>query len=278
MTQPLTIAHSPDADDIFMAYGLACGAVTIPGVTFSFIMDDIEVLNRCAIEMRYPVTAISFAAYPHILKNYKLMTVGASMGEGDYGPVVVAKNGFDAEKLTTATVAIPGKFTSAALMLQLAYPKIKTEVMPFSEILPAVAGGRVDAGLLIHESQLQFKDDDCQIVFNLPKWWQKNFNLPIPLGTNAISRDLSPELQTQLATAYKDSIRYAWAHRAEALRYTQTTRKGNLPIELLDRYVGMYVNQRTIDIGTEEQRAVQTLYDAAFEAGILTSKITPEWI
>lgn len=278
MTQVLTFAHSPDADDIFMAYGLATGAVTVPDVTFSFILDDIEVLNQRALESQYPVTAISFGAYSHILKNYKLMTVGASMGEADYGPVVVAKTGTTENSLHTATVAIPGRFTSSAMILQLAYPQIKTVVMPFSEILPAVISGKVDAGLLIHESQLQFKDGNCQVIFDLPKWWRNKFNLPIPLGTNAIRRDLDARLQAQLSEAYKDSIRHAWANRAEALRYTQTTRKGNLPIPLLDRYVDMYVNQRTIQIGTEEAQAVQTLYDAAFDAGIITAKLTPEWV
>lgn len=274
----IEIAHSPDADDIFMAYGLACMAVTVSGVEFSFVLEDIEILNQCALEGRYPVTAISFAAYPHIQSQYKLMTIGASMGEADYGPIVIAKSGIDANTLQTATVAIPGRFTSSAMILQLAYPKIKTVVMPFSEILPAVTGGQIDAGLLIHESQLQFAAEGCQVIFDLPQWWQKKFNLPIPLGTNALRRDLDPVLQQQLAAGYKNSIRYALANRAEALQYTQATRKGKLPMKLLDRYVGMYVNDRTIEIGVEGQRAVQALYDAAFDAGIITKKITPEWI
>lgn len=274
----IQIAHSPDADDIFMAYGLATGAVTVPDVTFSFIHDDIEVLNQRALESQYPVTAISFGAYPHLQKNYKLMTVGASMGEADYGPVVVAKTGANANTLHTATVAVPGRFTSSAMILQLAYPGIKTTIMPFSEILPAVISGKVDAGLLIHESQLQFKDEKCHVVFDLPKWWKERFNLPIPLGTNAIRRDLDTRLQVQLSDAYKDSIRFAWANRAEALRYTQTTRKGNLPIDLLDRYVGMYVNDRTVTIDADGRQAVQALYDAAFDAKIVPQKITPEWI
>lgn len=274
----LEIAHSPDADDIFMAYGLACGAVTVPGVAFKFVMDDIEVLNHHALTGRYPVTAISFAAYPHIHNRYKLMTVGASMGEANYGPVVVAKSALPAADLQHATIAIPGNYTSAALILKLAFPQIKTVVMPFSDILPAVISGRSDAGLLIHESQLQFAAEDCHVVFNLPAWWQQRYQLPIPLGTNAIRKDLDPQLQLQLAQALKDSIRYAWANRAEALRHTQHVRDGNLAIDLLDQYVDMYVNQRTVTIGSDERRAVQTLYDAAYDAQILTSKMTPEWV
>lgn len=274
----IQIAHSPDADDIFMAYGLVCCAVTVPDVLFSFVLEDIEVLNQRALEARYPVTAISFAAYPHLQNNYKLMTVGASMGEADYGPVVVAQSGFDSKKLTHATVAIPGRFTSAALILQLVFPQIKTVVMPFSEILPAVVNGRVDAGLLIHESQLQFAAEGCQMVFDLPTWWKEKFNLPIPLGTNAIRRDLDATLQQQLVVAYQNAIRHALTHRTEALCYTQATRKGNLPLDLLDRYVGMYVNDRTVQIDADGKQAVQALYDAAFDAGLFTSRITPEWI
>ncbi|PIR21516.1 MAG: ABC transporter substrate-binding protein [Deltaproteobacteria bacterium CG11_big_fil_rev_8_21_14_0_20_47_16] len=276
--QTITIAHSPDADDIFMAYGLACGAVTIPGVQFEFVMDDIETLNKCALEDRYPMTAISFHAYPYIHKQYRLMTVGASMGEADYGPIVVAKTELDESQLSNATIAIPGRYTSAALILKLAFPKAKTVIMPFNDILPAVIDGRVDAGLLIHESQMQFQDAGCQLILNLPQWWQKKFKLPIPLGTNALSKHLDSTLQEQLVKAQRDSILYAMANRDAALRYTQETRDGNLPISFLDQYIARYVNQRTVAINDEERRAVQALYDAGFECGALTEKITPEWI
>lgn len=278
MTQTITIAHSPDADDIFMAYGLACGAVTIPGIKFEFVMDDIEALNRHALEGRFPMTAISFHAYPYIHNRYRLMTVGASMGEVDYGPVVVAKSSFDAQLLSEATIAIPGRYTSAALLLRLALPKAKTIIIPFNDILPAVMAGRVDAGLLIHESQMQYADVGCKLVLNLPQWWHTQFQLPIPLGTNALRKDLDPTLQAQLVTAQRSSILFALANRNEALHYTQKTRDGALPISFLDQYVARYVNQRTIDIGGEERRAVQTLYDEGYNCGALTEKTTPEWI
>lgn len=278
MTQTLTIAHSPDADDIFMAYGLANGAVAIPGVQFEFVKDDIEVLNLRALEGVYPVTAISFGAYPYIKDRYALATAGASMGEADYGPIVVAKSTFAAEQLAGATIAVPGQYTSATLLLRLAYPTAKTVIMPFREILAAVTSGRVDAGLLIHESQLQFAAAGCHVVLDLPAWWRQKYHLPIPLGTNAIRRDLDRTLQTQLATALRDSIHYALAHREAALTYTQGVRDEHFPISFLDRYVEMYVNQRTLKIGDEEQRAVQTLFDAAFEAGLLTERLTPEWV
>lgn len=278
MAQTLKIAHSPDADDIFMAYGLACGAVSVPGVRFEFVKADIEVLNQRTLDGAYPVTAISFGAYPYIKDRYILATAGASMGEADYGPIVVAKSTFSAEHLANATIAVPGKYTSATLLLKLAHPTAKTVVIPFREILAAVTSGRVDAGLLIHESQLQFAAKGCHVVLDLPKWWRTTYALPIPLGTNAIRRDLDPALQSLLATALRDSIRYALDHREAALKYTQDVRDEHFPISFLDRYVEMYVNQRTLAIGDEEQRAVQTLYDAAFEAGLLTERLTPEWI
>lgn len=278
MTQQITIAHSPDSDDIFMAYGMANGAITIPGQQFQFVRDDIEVLNQLALQARYPVTAISFHVYPYIADRYRLTTSGASMGERDYGPVVVSKTTRSMNELAHATIAIPGRYTTAALILKLALPAVKTVVMPFRDILPAVVNGSVDAGLLIHESQLQFSEAGCQIVLNLPAWWSDQFHLPVPLGTNAIRRDLDPVLQTELARAMRDSIAYALEHRDAALRYTQAEQGDNHPISFLDQYVKRYVNQRTLTIGDEERRAVQTLYDAAFDAGIITSKITPEWI
>lgn len=278
MTHSLTIAHSPDSDDIFMAYGLACGAVTVPDVSFSFVRDDIEVLNQQALSGIYPITAISFGAYPYIQDRYKLTTVGASMGESDYGPVVIGRNAPDARPLEQAVIAIPGQYTSAALLLKLALPTAKTVIMPFREILPAVLAGRVDAGLLIHESQMQFEGAGCQILLDLPRWWTERFHLPVPLGTNAIRRDLDPALQETLVAALRDSIRYALAHRSEALLYTQAQQGDQLPISFLDQYVQRYVNQRTLSIGTEERAAVQALYDAAYEVGALAAPIRAEWV
>lgn len=278
MTQTITIAHSPDADDIFMAYGMACGAITIPGIKFEFVMDDIEELNKQALEGRYAMTAISFHAYPYIKDQYHLMTVGASMGEADYGPIVVTKSTFDESKLSDATIAVPGRYTSAALILKLAVPHAKTLIMPFREIMDAVASSRVDAGLLIHESQMQYLDLGCKMVLDLPKWWHSKFKLPIPLGTNALRKDLDDSLKKQLVDAQRSSIRYALENRSAALEYTQKTRDGALPISFLDQYVSRYVNQRTLHIGNDEQHAVQALYDAGFDCGALDSKTTPEWI
>lgn len=278
MTHSLTIAHSPDADDIFMAYGLVCGAVTVPDVTFSFVRDDIEVLNQRALTGAYPVTAISFGAYPYIKDRYKLMTVGASMGESEYGPVVVARTNVSAQQLGQETIAIPGHHTSAALVLKLALPSAKTVILPFRDILPAVVAGRVDAGLLIHESQMQFETAGCHILLDLPRWWTERFHLPVPLGTNAIRRDLDPALQETLVAALRDSIRYALDHRNDALHHTQSQQGDGLPISFLDQYVKRYVNQRTLAIGNEERAAVQTLFDAAFEAGAIPAPLTPEWI
>lgn len=276
MTQVLTFAHSPDSDDIFMAYGLACGAVTVPGVTFAFVREEIEILNQRAREGRYPMTAISFAAYPHIKDRYRLMTVGASMGEGDYGPVVVARRKIDTEK--PLTVAVPGRHTTAALLLQLALPRAQMVFLPFREVLPAVVSGNIDAGLLIHESQLQFAGRGCRIVVDMPAWWRERTGLPIPLGTNAIRRDLSETLQSQLVAGLRASIQYALDHREAALRYTQIEQGDSLPISGLDRYVGMYVNQRTLEIGSTERQAVQTLFDAALDAGLFTERLTAEWV
>jgi 1,4-dihydroxy-6-naphthoate synthase len=278
MTHSLTIAHSPDSDDIFMAYGLACGAITVPDISFSFVRDDIEILNQQALSGTYPITAISFGAYPYIQDRYTLTTVGASMGESTYGPVVIGRKTCGARPLEHAVIAIPGRYTSAALLLTLALPNAKTITMPFREILPAVIAGRVDAGLLIHESQMQFEDAGCQIVLDLPRWWTERFHLPVPLGTNAIRRDLDPALQETLVTALRDSIRYALEHRTEALQHTQIQQGDQLPISFLDQYVQRYVNQRTLSIGIEERTAVQTLYDAAYEVGALTAPIRAEWV
>lgn len=274
--QFLTFAHSPDSDDIFMAYGLACKAVTVPDVAFNFVREEIEILNQRAREGRYPMTAVSFAAYPYIQDRYRLMTVGASMGDGDYGPVVVARREIDTDK--PFTVAVPGRRTTAALLLRLACPKAQAVVMPFREVLPAVVQGRVDAGLLIHESQLQFAGQGCRVVVDLPAWWKERSGLPIPLGTNAIRRDLSEALQARLVAGLRASIQYALNHREAALRYTQIEQGDSLPISELDRYVGMYVNQRSLEISSTERQAVQTLFDAALDAGLFTERLTAEWI
>ena len=274
----ITVAHSPDSDDAFMHYALARHKIDTGELEFQHVLQDIETLNQRAAEGTYEVTAISIHAYAYLADKYALLPHGASMGE-DYGPMIVAREAFSREAIKHQTVAVPGLMTSAYLALKLFAPEIATVVMPFDEILPAVERGEVAAGLLIHEGQLTFGDAGLHNVVDLGVWWsEQTGGLPLPLGGNAIRRDLGTELIGRVSHLLRESIRYALSHREEALAYALEFARGmeERP-HLTDRFVGMYVNQRTLDYGDDGRRSVQLFLDRGFEAGVIPTRVAVEF-
>jgi len=275
-TREITVAHSPDSDDAFMFYGLATNKVRVPGLRFTHTLRDIETLNQKAKEGVYDVTAISFHAFPYIQDKYALLPSGGSVGEG-YGPMIVATRAFSQSEVKRKRIAIPGKLTTAYLALQLFSPGIDTEVVPFDQIIPEVLEGKHEAGLIIHEGQLSYSKAGLHRIVDLGKWWQKMTGLPLPLGGNAIRRELGPELMQQVGTALRDSIQYALDHREEALAYAMQFAR-DLDPQLADKFVGMYVNERTIDYGPDGREAVRRLLDMGHKAGIIPHPAKVEFV
>ena len=263
----ITIAHSPDSDDAFMFYGLATNKVRVPGLRFTHTLCDIETLNRKAMEGVYDVTAISFHAYPYIQDHYALLPTGGSVGDG-YGPMIVAPRAYSVADIKHKRIAVPGTLTTAYLVLKLFAPGIETDVVPFDQIIPQVLDGRQEAGLIIHEGQLTYDKSGLHRIVDLGKWWQKVTGLPLPLGGNAIRRSLGPELMSSVGSALRESIQYALDHREEALAYAMQFAR-DLDTQLADRFVGMYVNERTLDYGPDGREAVRRLLDMGHAAGII---------
>jgi 1,4-dihydroxy-6-naphthoate synthase len=280
LSQPreITIAHSPDSDDAFMFYGLATNKVRVPGLRFTHTLCDIETLNRKAIEGNglYDVTAISFHAYPYIQDRYALLASGGSVGEG-YGPTIVSKHPYSRSEIKQKRVAVPGALTTAYLVLRLFAPDIETEVVPFDQIIPQVVEGRHDAGLIIHEGQLSYSKSGLQRVIDLGRWWYEETHLPLPLGGNAIRRSLGPELMSSVSTALRESIQYALDHREEALAYSMQFAR-DLDPQLADKFVGMYVNERTLDYGQDGREAVRRLLEMGHKAGIIPHEAKVEFV
>jgi 1,4-dihydroxy-6-naphthoate synthase len=272
----ITVAHSPDSDDAFMFYGLATNKVRVPGLRFTHTLCDIETLNQKAQEGVYDVTAVSFHAYPYIQDNYALMSCGGSVGEG-YGPMIVSPRPFNQTEIKKQKVAVPGKLTSAYLALQLFAPGIEVEVVPFDQIIPQVLEGKYEAGLIIHEGQLTYSKAGLQRVVDLGKWWQRVTGLPLPLGGNAIRRALGAETIASVTQALRDSIQYAIDHRDEALSYAMQFAR-DLDTQLADKFVGMYVNERTLDYGEDGREAVRRLLDMGHKAGIIPQTPRVEWV
>ncbi|HEV2699532.1 MAG TPA: MqnA/MqnD/SBP family protein [Terriglobales bacterium] len=266
----ISIAHSPDSDDAFMFYGLATSKVQVPGLRFSHTLCDIQSLNQKAMqgEGEYDVSAISFHAYPYIQSNYALMTCGGSVGEA-YGPMIVSPRACSLEEVASKKIAVPGKLTTAYLALKLFAPEIETEVVPFDEIIPAVLRGDYEAGLIIHEGQLTYDRSGLHRILDLGKWWHQATGLPLPLGGNAIRRSLGRELIASVSAALHDSIQYALEHREEALAYAMQFAR-DLDPNLADRFVGMYVNERTLDYGQDGKEAIRRLLDMGYKAGIIS--------
>jgi 1,4-dihydroxy-6-naphthoate synthase len=271
----ITVAHSPDSDDAFMFYGFASGGVETHGIQVEHLLADIETLNRAAFDGRYEVTAVSFHAYAHLTDKYLLLSHGASMGD-KYGPVVVARAD-GPRTLDKVVVAVPGLLTTAYLALKLYAPNVEVKVMPFDQIQQAVHDGKVAAGLLIHEGQLTYEDEGLRKIVDLGEWWgEKTSGLPLPLGGNVIRRDLGMENVAKISRMLHDSIAYALSHRDEALDYAMKYGRG-LDRKKADRFVGMYVNDLTLDYGDRGRKAVQLLMDEAYDKRLIPSKVTVEW-
>ncbi len=222
------------------------------------------------------MTAISLHAYPYCADRYLLLTAGASVGEG-YGPLVVSQEPLTLDQLRKVRVAVPGRLTSAALLLQLAVGQVETEILPFDQIMPAVQEGKVPAGLLIHEGQITYAKAGLKKVLDLGEWWKEKTQLPVPLGVNVVRRDLGPDLVRQLAVAFKASLDYAFAHRAEALAYAQQYGRG-LNASLTDRFVGMYVNRWSVDCRPDGAIAMQRLLDWAADEKLIPRRVKLEFV
>ena len=271
----ITVAHSPDSDDAFMHYGLASGKVPTDGIEFGHLLADIETLNRAAFEGRYEVSAVSFHAYAHLTDRYLLLPHGSSMGD-DYGPIVVARTD-GPSSLKGITVAVPGTLTTAFLTLRMYDPAVESVVMPFDRIQDAVRGGEVAAGLLIHEGQLTYQDEGLKKIVDLGEWWAESTGgLPLPLGGNVIRRDLGAPVIATVSRLLRDSIAYALEHRQEALDYALQFGRG-LDRAKADRFVGMYVNELTLEYGERGHTAVQRLFDEAWKKRLIPKPITAEF-
>jgi 5,8-dihydroxy-2-naphthoate synthase len=273
----ITVGHSPDPDDAFMFYALAHDKIDTGNLRFRHELQDIETLNRRALRGELEVTAISLHAYAYLLDKYALLPSGCSMGDR-YGPMVVARQAISPEALKNVRIAVPGTMTTAFLTLRLLLPGgFEHVVMPFDQILNAVAEGNVDAGLIIHEGQLTFQNQGLRLVVDLGVWWQERTGLPLPLGGNVVRRDLGPETIRQISRLLKESIRYSLAHRDAALeyalRYARDMDKG-----LADRFVGMYVNDWTLDYGPRGREAVRRLLDEGHRAGVIPSAVNVEFV
>jgi 1,4-dihydroxy-6-naphthoate synthase len=273
----ISIAHSPDSDDAFMFYGLATNKVRVPGFKFTHTLTDIETLNHRAInEAFYDVTAISFHAYPYLQDNYTLMSCGGSVGEG-YGPMIVSSRKLTVPQIKKTRIAVPGTLTTAYLTLKIFAPEIETAVVPFDKIIPAVAAGEFEAGLIIHEGQLTYANDGLTKLLDLGQWWREQTGLPLPLGGNAIRRSLGAETLSSTTNALRDSIQHALDHREEALAYAMQFAR-DLDPTLANRFVGMYVNDRTLNYGPDGREAIQKLLDIGFDRGIIPHRANVDFV
>ena len=267
--QTLLLGHSPDPDDAFMFYGLAEGHVDPGRWAFEHVLQDIQTLNERALRGELHITAISIHAYPYVADKYALTNCGSSMGDG-YGPMVVAREPMDIESLRGKRIAIPGEMTTAFLTLNLLLGKgaFEHEVVMFDEILNHVAAGKADAGLIIHEGQLTYQNHDLQCVVDLGVWWQNETGLPLPLGGNTIRRDLGGANMREIAAILERSIRYSLDHRTEAVEHALQWAR-DMQVDLADRFVGMYVNDWTLDYGDTGRKAVRELLRRGYDAGLL---------
>jgi 1,4-dihydroxy-6-naphthoate synthase len=269
-------AHSPDSDDAFMFYGLATKKVRSPKVVFRHVLEDIESLNRNAVEGRYELTAISYHAYPYVADKYVVMASGSSIGDG-YGPMVVAQRPMEVEDLKGKTIAVPGMMTSAFLTLKLMEPDFAPVVVPFDKILDAVKEKSAEAGLIIHEAQLTYDRGGFHRIVDLGRWWKNKYDLPLPLGCNVLLRDLEPEIQKECCRMMRESIQYALDNHDEALAYAMQFAR-DMDHRLAEKFVGMYVNHYTVDCGDVVPAAAQKLLDLGYEAGIVPHRVAMEFI
>lgn len=267
-TRTLTLGHSPDSDDAFMFYGLASGNVATGGLGYEHILKDIQTLNEWAKEGRLDTTAISVHAYAYVADKYAILNHGASMGERDYGPLVVAKRAARPEDLRGKQVAVPGLMTSAYLALRLCVDDFEPVVMPFDTIMEAVAAGEHEFGLLIHEGQLTHGSLGLRPVVNLGSWWWERHGLPLPLGVNTIRRALPDDVKRDASRQLRESIEFGLAHREDALRWALRYARG-MEASTADTFVGMYVNRRTVDLGDDGRKSIRLFLELGADAGIV---------
>lgn len=277
-TEPrtITVAHSPDSDDAFMFYGLATNKLETDGLKFEHTLKDIQTLNENAKEGVFDVTAISFHAYAYVSDKYALLPHGASIGD-KYGPIVVSKEPRSADDIGKMKIAIPGELTSSFLALRIFNNEFEYVVVPFDEIIDAVQKGTVDAGLLIHEGQLFYKQMGLDKVLDLGEWWHERTGLPLPMGGNVIRRDLGPDLMKQVSKHLHRSIQYSMDNREDALAYAMQFARDMAP-ELADRFVAMWVNDLTLDYGERGREGVRRLMKEGYEAGIIPHEVDIEFV
>lgn len=271
----IRIAHSPDTDDIFMFYALKTGKIAHPDFDFEIVAEDIEALNRMAADEIYDITAVSMHAYARLSDKYALLASGASMAEKDYGPVVIAKDG-DFGNLKDKVIGVPGELTTAFLLLKMALPDFNYVVLKPVAILEALLRGEIDAGLIIHEGQIQYRELGLKIIHRVMDTWHRLAGeLPLPLGGSAVKKSLGPDLMRELSTLQKSSIEYGLAHREDAIAYCHKVNPV-LTREDMDRYLNWYVNRRTLDIGDEGSAALEILYREAHVRKLLPADIKIE--
>ncbi|MCS1410470.1 MAG: 1,4-dihydroxy-6-naphtoate synthase [Verrucomicrobia subdivision 3 bacterium] len=277
----LTLSHSPDPDDAFMFYALTKDLIPTHGYTFKHILQDIQTLNERATRSELDITAISVHAYAYVSENYALLPSGASMGDG-YGPILVAKQQYNREEITTKTIAVPGTMTSAFLALQLWLKKPATEfqfkVIPFDQIFQTVKNDEADVGLIIHEGQLTYQNEGLTLCEDLGVWWgQENDGLPLPLGANVIHKRFPAEERKMISDLLTQSIQYSLDHRPEAVEYALQFAR-DMGTELADRFVGMYVNHWTLDYGDKGRDTVRRFLAQAHEAGLIPHRQALEFV
>lgn len=262
------VAHSPDSDDAFMFYAINTGKIDTKGYEFIDVLSDIETLNREALKGTYEVSAISIHAFPYVADKYALLSSGASMGD-NYGPMVVAREYFSPSELKNKKVAVPGTLTSAFLALKLFEPQIEYIVVPFDKIIDTVKNGEAEAGLIIHEGQLTYQDEGLVCIVDLGKWWyEKTDGLPLPLGGNVIRKDLGYKVMKEISEILRESIKYSLSHRDEAVEYALKFARG-MDRQKADKFIGMYVNQLTVDYGERGKKAIELFLKQAYEKGFI---------
>ena len=272
----ITLAHSPDSDDAFMFYGLATNKIDTGALHFQHLLKDIQTLNEEATRGTYDVTAISFHAYAYVADKYALLPHGASIGD-NYGPIVVSREPATPADIPNLKIAIPGKLTSAFLALRIFNSGFRYQVVPFDKIIDAVRNGDCDAGLLIHEGQLFYESKGLHKVLDLGEWWHSRHSLPLPMGGNVIRRDLGEPLIKEISRLLRESINYSLSHREDALQYAMQFAR-DMEQELADRFVGMWVNDLTLDYTERGREAVRLLLEEGYEKGVIPNRVQVDFV
>ena len=272
----ISVAHSPDSDDAFMFYGLATNKLETEGLEFEHTLKDIQTLNEDAKNGVFDVTAISFHAYCYVDDKYALLPHGASIGD-NYGPILVSKEPRSTDEIKDMKIAIPGELTSAFLAMRIYNDEFEYGVVPFDQIMSEVDAGNYDAGLLIHEGQLFYKQHGFDKILDLGEWWHEETGLPLPMGGNVIRRELGEELMLEVSKHLRRSIKYSLENREDALSYAMQFAR-DMPPELADRFVAMWVNELTLDYGERGKEGVRLLLKRGFEAGIIPREVNVEFV